>query len=313
LDTGYTIVLSDQDVVTAVCGVNDGNLRVIEDYLGAPVITRGNELTVASDDAEICRKFQGLVDAVMTGRGRAFAGCPDALSSLIAGLDEGFDAALRDVMIQIPQGLSPVYARTLGQAQLMRALEASDMVFAVGPAGSGKTFIAVAQALRLLMSRQVKKLILTRPVVEAGESLGFLPGDLEQKLDPYLRPLRDSMEALVPRETIKRMEESGMIEIAPLAYMRGRTLANAVIILDEAQNTTREQMKMFLTRAGENSKTIITGDITQVDLPRKVESGLMSAMKVLAPIREIAFITMDDKDVVRNPLVKKIVQAYDKE
>lgn len=306
-------MLSDHDVVTAVCGVNDGNLRVIEDYLGAPVITRGNELTVASDDAEICRKFQGLVDAVMTGRGRAFAGCPDTLSSLIAGLDEGFDADLRDVLIQIPQGLNPVYARTVGQAQLIRALETSDMVFAVGPAGSGKTFIAVAQALRLLMSRQVKKLILTRPVVEAGESLGFLPGDLEQKLDPYLRPLRDSMEALVPRETIKRMEESGMIEIAPLAYMRGRTLANAVIILDEAQNTTREQMKMFLTRAGENSKTIITGDITQVDLPRKVESGLVSAMKVLASIGEIAFITMDDKDVVRNPLVKKIVQAYDKE
>ncbi len=311
MDNGYTIVLGDRDILHAVCGVNDGNLRAIEDYLGVPVLTRGNELTVASDDDDVCRKFQGLVDAVLSGHERSPGGYPGMIPDLIAGMEEGFGESLNQACIRIPQASSPVVPRTIRQAELIRALETHDMVFSVGPAGCGKTFIAVAHALQRVLSHQYRKLILTRPVVEAGENLGFLPGDLEQKLDPYLRPLQDAMEELVPRETIKRMSESGVIEIAPLAYMRGRSLSNAIILLDEAQNTTREQMKMFLTRPGENSKAIITGDITQVDLPSRVESGLVSAMRVLGGIPEIAFVTLEDRDVVRNPLVRKIVQAYE--
>lgn len=310
MDTGYTIVLGDRDIVHAVCGVNDGNLRAIEDYLGVPVLTRGNELTVASDDADVCRKFQGLVDAVLSGHERSPGGYPGMISTLIAGIEEGLCESLNQTCIRIPQGPSPVFPRTVRQAELIRALESHEMIFTIGPAGCGKTYLAVAHALQLVLTHKYKKLILTRPVVEAGENLGFLPGDLEQKLNPYLRPLQDAMEELVPRETIRRMGDSGMIEIAPLAYMRGRSLSNAVIILDEAQNTTREQMKMFLTRPGENSKAIITGDVTQVDLPNRVESGLVSAMRVLDGIPEIAFVTLEDKDVVRNPLVRKIVQAY---
>lgn len=310
MDNGYTIVLGDRDILHAVCGVNDGNLRVIEDYLGAPVLTRGNELTVASDDDDVCRKFQELVDAVLSGHARAPGGYPGMIPDLIAGMEAGIGESLSETCIRIPQASAPVFPRTVRQAELIRALEGHDMVFAVGPAGCGKTFIAVAHALQLVLAHRFRKLILTRPVVEAGESLGFLPGDLEQKLDPYLRPLQDAMEELVPRETIKRMSESGMIEIAPLAYMRGRSLSNAIVILDEAQNTTSEQMKMFLTRPGENSKAIITGDVTQVDLPSRVESGLVSAMRVLGEIPEIAFVTLEDRDVVRNPLVRKIVQAY---
>jgi phosphate starvation-inducible PhoH-like protein len=187
------------------------------------------------------------------------------------------------------------------------------MVFCSGAAGSGKTFLAVAQALSLILSKKKNKLIITRPVVEAGENLGFLPGDLEQKLNPYLRPLRDAMESVLSIETVKHLFEAGIIEVAPLAYMRGRTLNNAVIILDEAQNTTCSQMKMFLTRMGENSKVFITGDISQIDLPKKQTSGLVHALEVLYKINDIGFMELTTDDVVRNSLVKKIVKAYENE
>lgn len=187
------------------------------------------------------------------------------------------------------------------------------MVFCTGSAGSGKTYLAVAEALRLILTHKKSKLIITRPVVEAGESLGFLPGDLEDKIDPYLRPLRDAMETILPPESVRRLFEAGIVEVAPLAYMRGRTLNNAVVILDEAQNTTCAQMKMFLTRMGENAKVFVTGDPSQIDLPKKVESGLMHSISILYKIEDIGFMELTAEDVVRNPLVKKIVKAYENE
>jgi phosphate starvation-inducible PhoH-like protein len=185
------------------------------------------------------------------------------------------------------------------------------MTFCVGPAGTGKTYLAVAHALAEILGRKRRKLVLTRPVVEAGERLGFLPGDLAQKINPYLKPLYDAMESLVPTETIQKMEENGVIEIAPLAYMRGRSLNDCYVILDEAQNTTREQMKMFLTRLGEGSKAVVTGDITQIDLPKQEQSGLLHAVRILGDIDEIHFNYLTVRDVVRNPLVQKIIQAYE--
>ena len=312
MDTGYTIVVESQDALVNICGVNDGNLRVIEQYLGVPVLSRGNELTVASSDADVYRRFQLLIDAALTNDEYPQVG-EDRISALIAGVHSNEDGAFKDILIRIPQGLRAVYPKTPNQATFIRALERNDIVLCSGPAGSGKTYIAVAQALKLVLSREVRKMVLTRPVVEAGENLGFLPGDLEQKINPYLRPLHDAIESLLSAETVRRMEESGMIEIAPLAYMRGRSLDNAVIILDEAQNTTCEQMKMFLTRTGTNSRAIITGDTTQVDLPHRQESGLSSAIRILGAIPEIAIVTLDERDVVRNPLVKKIVKAYEQE
>jgi phosphate starvation-inducible PhoH-like protein len=190
-------------------------------------------------------------------------------------------------------------------------MRAHDIAFCIGPAGTGKTYLAIAEALRLVLSKKMRKMVLTRPVVEAGESLGFLPGDLIQKVNPYLRPLYDAMESLIPYDVVHRMEEARSIEIAPLAYMRGRSLNECVIILDEAQNTTREQMKMFLTRIGEGARAVITGDITQVDLPKRQESGLLHAVSVLSGVEGLAFAWLHTDDVVRNPLIKKIIQAYD--
>ena len=217
----------------------------------------------------------------------------------------------RDGGIVIPGAVRKVYPRTGNQLRLVQAMRSCDLVFCTGPAGSGKTFLMMAEALRLVLSGKLRSLILTRPVVEAGESLGYLPGDLEQKINPYLRPLFDVMNVLLPPGSGKKLMERGVVEVAPLAYMRGRTLSNSVILLDEAQNTTREQMKMFLTRMGEGSKVFVTGDITQIDLPRRTPSGLVHCLRILKGIPEIGMMAMECGDVVRNELVKKIVQAYE--
>ncbi|NCB49681.1 MAG: phosphate starvation-inducible protein PhoH [Alphaproteobacteria bacterium] len=205
-----------------------------------------------------------------------------------------------------------IYPRTKMQAEFVQSMKESTMVFGVGPAGTGKTFLAVAQAVSMMLERKVDKIILTRPAVEAGENLGFLPGDLKEKIDPYLRPLYDALNDMLPSDVVSKKLETEEIEIAPLAYMRGRTLSNAMVILDEAQNTTPMQMKMFLTRLGENSKMVINGDLSQTDLPRGVESGLAQSIRILESVDEIKIVEFTEKDVVRHGLVSKIIKAYDK-
>ena len=305
------VALDNLNFLRELCGPNDGNLRTFERVLGFPVRSRGNELLLDCDDPQQQRRFAAMLEWLreQAAAGRAIdrfaiAAAHDAVSTAPP-------AAAAAAPLLIPGGGSRIYARGATQARYLAAIDRYEMVVAVGPAGTGKTFLAVAAALRAVIGREKRRLVLTRPVVEAGESLGFLPGDLAQKIDPYLRPLYDAMDALVPGETLRRLEETRAIEIAPLAYMRGRTLTDSYVILDEAQNTTREQMKMFLTRLGEGTRAVITGDITQIDLPRRHDSGLVHIMSVLSPVRDIRFVRLGREDVVRSELVRKIVQAYE--
>lgn len=310
MDNEYTIVVPDGQILSCICGTNDNNLKLIEDHLGIPVFTRGNELSVETDDQALREEFRFIIDRIAD---EVEDGSKDGRDIVTSVLNIEKKADINATSVLVPGALKKIYPHTQHQADYIQAMRTNDLVFAIGAAGSGKTFIAVAEALNLLLSHKVSKLVITRPVVEAGESLGFLPGDLEDKINPYLRPLYDSMEAIIPRETVRHLVESEIIEIAPLAYMRGRTLNNCVIILDEAQNTTKEQMKMFLTRMGQNSKVFITGDITQIDLPKKVTSGLVHASNLLDGIEGIKIIRLNAEDVVRNPLVKRIVKAYENE
>ena len=317
--------------MSGICGANDGNLKVMEDSLGGRIAARGNEIRLEGADETGVRRFKTMMDNLISvvRQGEtpsleyveALAGtyspgeilskedAPHEGSSIEGAPYEG--DVIRDAVIQIPHGFRRIYPRGKGQAAYIQGMRACDIAFCVGPAGTGKTYLAVAEALRLVLSKNLRKLVLTRPVVEAGESLGFLPGDLAQKINPYLRPLYDAMESMVPFELIRRMEENRTIEIAPLAYMRGRSLNDCAVILDEAQNTTKEQMKMFLTRIGNGARAVITGDATQIDLPRRGESGLLHAVEILRHVEGIHFAFLHTADVVRNPLIKKIIQAYD--
>jgi phosphate starvation-inducible protein PhoH and related proteins len=328
VDGTVGIVLEKTSVLAELCGANDYNLRVMERLVGSRIFCRGNELFLDTEDLSARELFRLLVVRLIESIEEGLAPSPDLIIALYADLTpEGESGAsssggrsscqdggdFLDSCLQIPGGLVKVFPRSKSQSLYLKGLAAYDLAFAVGPAGTGKTYLAVAWALRELLSKAKRKLILTRPVVEAGENLGFLPGDLAQKISPYLRPLYDAMEALVPFETLRRLEESHAIEIAPLAYMRGRNLSNCVVILDEAQNTTKEQMKMFLTRLGENSKAIVTGDVTQIDLPRKGESGLVHAISLLSRVEEIFVCRLDARDVVRSSLVKRIIEAYEDE
>ena len=306
----YKIVVPDNDVLSCVCGTNDSNLQLIEDSLGVSVYTKGNEISIESEDPEITQKFQFIMDRIID---EIYDGGRNTEDIVVSVLNTQKKVNADEISILVPGSVKKIYPRTQNQAEYINLLQTKDMVFCTGSAGSGKTFLAVAEALRLVLSHKKNKIIITRPVVEAGESLGFLPGDLEQKIDPYLRPLRDAMEAIVTPETVRKLSEAGIIEVAPLAYMRGRTLNNAVIILDEAQNTTCTQMKMFLTRMGDNSKVFITGDPTQIDLPKKTQSGLVHSISILYKIEDIGFMELTADDVVRNHLVKKIVRAYENE
>lgn len=315
MSRNLSIVLEDRKVLSELCGANDSNLRIIEDLLETPIFSRGNELYLETNDAAKRRQFKLLIDGLKHQVGEGRVPGPDHIKILFESIsnEKKEEAALlRTSHIILPNGLK-VFPRSYRQALYVDGMEKNDITFSIGPAGTGKTYLAVAHALREILAHKKKKLVLTRPVVEAGENLGFLPGDLTQKVSPYLRPLYDAMDALASPEAIARLEESRIIEIAPLAYMRGRGLRDSLIILDEAQNTTKEQMKMFLTRLGEGSKAIITGDITQIDLQKKKDSGLVHAIDILRSIPEIFFTFFDVSDVVRHPLVRKIVHAYEAE
>jgi phosphate starvation-inducible PhoH-like protein len=308
------VVLKNPERIQELFGANDGNLSVFEELLGVRVYFQGNQIYLDSSEEAKRTLFERILSELEDHIALGQLPGPDLIRAVYGTLNAEKDQnsqLLKETCVVIPGGLKKVFPRSYKQALYLKAIETRDLVFSIGPAGTGKTYLAVAQALRSVLSRNRRKLILTRPVVEAGENLGFLPGDLEQKISPYLRPLYDAMEAFIPPEALRRLEENRIIEIAPLAYMRGRTLSECFVILDEAQNTTREQMKMFLTRLGEGTQAVVTGDITQIDLTKRSSSGLLDVISILKSIREIEFTFLGEEDVVRNPLVRKIVRAYE--
>ena len=311
MKSAYTIVVPDTEILTCLCGTNDSNLRLIENYLGVPVFTHGNELSIGDADSDIQEKFKFIIDRILDESAAGEQISPDLVRSVLQYESHDSSEMLASAVIKIPGAVTTVFPKTVNQAEFILSMRNTDVVLCAGPAGSGKTYLAVAEALRQLFSGAVSRLVLTRPVVEAGENLGFLPGDLEQKISPYLRPLFDSVEKLMPKGVSAKLTEAGVIELAPLAYMRGRTLDNCILILDEAQNTTKEQMKLFLTRLGQGSKVFVTGDITQIDLPRRIPSGFVHALEILNRVEGVKIMHLDDDDIVRNPLVKRIVQAYE--
>ena len=308
----FICVLDDTDLIPELCGYGDRNLKAIEEKLQVPVYCRGNEILLESDNKEKQELFSQVIGKMRTYAQKGISPDLDMITTIFNEAETGSAASNADYSITIAGSSRRVFPRNKNQMHLLELFNTKDLVFAIGPAGTGKTYLAVAKALSEIMQKKYRKLVITRPVVEAGESLGFLPGDLAQKISPYLRPLYDAMESLLSFEAVTKLEEAGVIEVAPLAYMRGRSLDHCSIILDEAQNTTREQMKMFLTRIGEHSRAIVTGDVTQIDLPNKSASGLVEAVKILKEIDDIGFLEFSPGDIVRNRLVKKIIDAYEK-
>ncbi|MCK9614880.1 MAG: PhoH family protein [Candidatus Omnitrophica bacterium] len=311
------INIQDFSHIREVFGIEDRNLKFLEKRFKVTISLKPHGLSIKGpgDKVGIVENFikkmmelskQGLV--LNGDELKAYAGA----KSLEEGFESGKNLKEGEVGIRVFSAHKKfVFAKTSGQQEYVKAMREHDIVFSVGPAGTGKTYLAMAMAVNSLMSKKVGRIILTRPAIEAGESLGFLPGDMHEKLGPYLRPLYDALYDMMEADTIEDYIETGVIEVAPLAYMRGRTLNNAFIILDEAQNCTSEQLKMFITRFGFDSKAVITGDITQSDLPGGRPTGLMEGIDILKPIKDIRFITLGRKDVVRHPLVQKIIQAYE--
>lgn len=295
-----------------VFGVFDSNLKTVENDCHVQVAQRGDQIIISGDEPERAQSIiSEMFRAVERGEDLTEQKVEYIISLSKEGISYNDSNISKDVICFTFRG-KPIKAKTLGQKDYVEAIKKNDITFGIGPAGTGKTYIAVAMACNALKNKDVEKLILARPAVEAGEKLGFLPGDLQEKVDPYLRPLYDALYDILGREATLRLKEKETIEVVPLAYMRGRTLDNSFIILDEAQNATKEQMKMFLTRMGFGSKIIVTGDITQIDLPRGKRSGLVDAMRVLDGVNGIAFCRLTDSDVVRHPLVRRIVNAYDR-
>lgn len=293
-------------------GSLDSNLKIIEEHFGITIIQRDNELILKGEKSLEAQKVLIELISIISAQEKLDSQKVNYVINLCEnGLSYKESKINKDIICFTHKG-KPLKPKTLGQKDYVRSIREKDIVFGVGPAGTGKTYIAVAMAINAFKNKEVQKIILARPAVEAGERLGFLPGDLQEKVDPYLRPLYDALYDILGREASLRLKEKEVIEVVPLAYMRGRTLDNSFIILDEAQNTTREQMKMFLTRLGFGSKAVITGDITQIDLPRGKKSGLVDAIKVLSGVRDIDFCYLKDVDVVRHELVKKIINAYEK-
>ncbi len=291
------------------------NLALVEQQLGASATAREEWLKLEGDEAAVARA-ESFFTFLDEGRAQGLALRQPEFVKLLEGFAHGDEATLRRLFAEplvIATNRRSIVPKTIGQKLYLQAIQANPIVFGIGPAGTGKTYLAMASAISALLKNQVQKIVLARPAVEAGESLGFLPGDLREKILPYLRPLYDAMHDMLDREDVTKLMERGAIEIAPLAYMRGRTLSNCFAILDEAQNTTPEQMMMFLTRLGDESRMVINGDITQTDLPRSKQSGLAQAPRVLAGIRGIEFHHFTAADVVRHPLVQRIIEAYERQ
>jgi len=302
-----------EDGVETLFGSYDENLRQLESTFGVRISTQGHDLIVdgaPADEARVERTVTKLT-ALMREGYRVANGDVKTAAQLVS---ENADVDLKDFLVKGPArsaGKRQIAPKSVNQRRYLDAIDQHDIVFGIGPAGTGKTYLAMAQAIAFLLQKKVSRIILARPAVEAGEKLGFLPGDLQEKVNPYLRPLYDALYDMLEVERVERLLERGNVEIAPLAFMRGRTLNDSFVILDEAQNTTSEQMKMFLTRLGFGSKAVVTGDITQIDLPTGKASGLVEAMKIVSGVEGISFVHFDDRDVVRHKLVQQIVKAYE--
>lgn len=308
------IQVSNVDEISALFGSFDENINFIQRQYGVAVLSRGTDIRISGEEDGV-RRAESAVKTMLDLIKKGETINEQSIRYVSSLVDEGESeqaVKLADGGICVTSGGKVVKAKTLGQKNYVKAIEKNTIVMGVGPAGTGKTYLAVAMAVKAFKAHEVNKIILTRPAVEAGEKLGFLPGDLQNKVDPYLRPLYDALFDMFGADTFAKHMEKGTIEVAPLAYMRGRTLDDSFIILDEAQNTTREQIKMFLTRLGFNSKMVITGDITQIDLPDSNKSGLIDAMKILKNVDDIAVMHFTEKDVVRHKLVQDIIKAYEK-
>ena len=300
--------------VLVLFGNADQNIKIIEEHFGVNIVCRGTEVKITGE-SEAVSKAQRTIDTLLAMIQKDGNLSEQNIRYVMTLVEQGSEQSMvqmNNSYIAVTVKGKPIKPKTLGQKKYIDAIENNTITFGIGPAGTGKTYLAVAMAVRAFRDEQVSRIILTRPAVEAGEKLGFLPGDLQDKVDPYLRPLYDAMFDMMGPENFQRNMEKGCIEVAPLAYMRGRTLDDSFIILDEAQNTTPEQMKMFLTRLGFNSKAIVTGDVTQIDLPNAGRSGLIEAVKVLKNIDDIAIMKLTEKDVVRHKLVQDIITAYER-
>ena len=303
------IVLEDIDPVIFY-GVNNANIQMIKAlYPKLRIVARGNIIKVMGDEEEMCA-FEESIIALEKHCAKYNSLKEEVILDIVKGKTPQMEKASDTIVFSVTG--KPIVPRSENQLKLVKEYEKNDMIFAIGPAGSGKTYTAIALAVRSLKNKEIKKIILSRPAVEAGEKLGFLPGDMKDKIDPYLQPLYDALQDMIPAAKLKEYMELNIIQIAPLAFMRGRTLNDAVVILDEAQNTTTQQIKMFLTRMGMNTKMIVTGDMTQIDLPASQKSGLVQAMYILKGVQGISFIELNKKDIVRHKLVTRIVEAYEK-
>ncbi|HLX62171.1 MAG TPA: PhoH family protein [Planctomycetota bacterium] len=321
-----TIEISDRDTAREVLGVGDSHLRRVKEALGVSIFARNEQLHIEGSDTAVGRAARAFLAMQRIVRKTQHLQMADVDRILDVVEEDGSDEEVEAAGVyghpharkEKDEGLGRplagrVRAMTSGQERYLQAIRSHDIVFSIGPAGSGKTYLAVASAIEALSKNQVNRIVLVRPAVEAGERLGFLPGDLAEKVNPYLRPLYDALHDMLNPHQVARFSEKGVIEIAPLAFMRGRTLNSAFVILDEAQNTTPKQMKMFLTRLGRDAKAVVTGDVTQVDLPEGDLSGLSHAARVLKDVEGVSFVHLEKQDIVRHPLVQRIVHAYDKE